>query len=96
LAVAEMAPGMAARMDRERDLQRRLNSVDPVTRYRAKEEINTINVAQAGKIAVGIAKRTEDKYKSVIKHCDEIDRQAAERFKPLPSWAKNHIVKNDN
>lgn len=95
MAVAEMAPGMAARMDRERDLQRRLNSVDPVTRYRAKEEVNATNMAKAGRIAVEIAKRTESEYLAVVGRCDEIDRQALAKYKPLPSWAKNHIAKNN-
>ena len=95
MAVANIPPHEAARMDRDRDLRRRLNSIDPVTRYRAKEELDSINMAEMGRIAAAQAKRTEAEYFGELKRCEEIDRQTMAKYKPLPAWAKSHIVKND-
>ena len=96
MAVANIPPHEAAKIQREQNLLGRLNSIDPVTRYRAKEELDSINMAEMGRIASAQAKRTEAEYFGELKRCEEIDRQTmAKKYKPLPAWAKSHIVKND-
>ena len=88
MAMANIPPHEAARMDRDRDLRRRLNSIDPVTRYRAKEEIAVINEAEAGRIFAAKAKATEDAYFAELKRCEESDRATLAKFRQLPRGAR--------
>ena len=94
MAYSNLPPALAAQMQRDADLQQRLCSPDPTVRYRAKEEINAINMAKMGRIASAQAKRTEAEYFGELKRCEEIDRQTMAKFKPLPRGAK--VIKNDN
>ena len=95
MAVVNLPPHIVAQIHRDADLQQRLNSVDPVARFRAREEIDIRNSAEMGRIAAAQAKRTEAEYFGELKRCEEIDRQTMAKYKPLPAWAKSHIVKND-
>ena len=94
MAYSNVPPHIAAQMQRDADLQQRLNSVDPVTRYRAKEEAESMSMRQMSRIAAAQAKRTEAEYFGELKRCEEIDRQTMAKFKPLPRGAK--VIKNDN
>ncbi len=94
MATASVPPGMAAAMDRERDLQRRLHSQDSVERWKAREQLAISSEAEAGRIAAGIAQRTEAAYFGEIARCERIDRETMAQYKPLPRGAR--VIKNDN
>lgn len=87
MAIAFQPPHIAAQQAKQADLARRLNSVDPVERYRAQEEVISRQQAAFGKAMAAKAKQTAEAYQAEIRRCEEADRRN-NPYKPLPKGAK--------
>ena len=87
MAYAPLPPHLAAQQNKQADLARRLNSVDPVERYRAQEEVISGQQAAFGKAFAAKAKQTAEAYQAEIRRCEEADRRL-NPYKPLPKGAK--------
>ena len=87
MAVVNLPPGEAMAMARDADLQRRLSSIDPVERFRAREECELMSMRQMSRIAAAQAKATERAYFQELERCERADR-SNNKYKPLPAGAK--------
>ena len=87
MAYAPVPPHIAAQQAKEADLVRRMNSVDPTERYRAKEEVMSGYAADFGRAMAAQAEQTARAYQAEIRRCEEADRRL-NPYKPLPKGAK--------
>ena len=87
MAYAPVPPHIAAQQAKEADLMRRMNSVDPTERYRAKEEAMSCQQAAFGRAMAAQAEQTARAYQAEIRRCEEADRRN-NPYKPLPKGAK--------
>ena len=87
MATAFQPPHIAAQLAKQADLARRINSPDPVTRYKAKEEAMSGYAAEYGRAAVTQAKENERRYQEQMRRYEQSDRENTP-YKPLPKWAK--------
>ena len=88
MAVVNLPPGEAMAMAREADLQRRLSSIDPVERFRAHEQLETMRMGEISRIATAQIKRTEELYRAELRRCEESDAATLRKFRQLPPGAR--------
>lgn len=87
MAIAFLSPQDRAKVERQEDQYRRMNSVDPVERYKAKEEVMSGYAAELSKAMTAQAEQTARAYQAEIRRCEEADRRN-NPYKPLPKGAK--------
>ena len=87
MAISYQPPHIAAQQAKQADLARRMKSPDPVTRYRAREEVVSGFSAQFGRAMAAQAEQTARAYQAEIRRCEEADRRN-NRYRPLPRGAK--------
>ncbi len=66
MAIAQVDPFTAARMAKAEKLRADLNSVDPVTRYRAREQAMQEGLTEAGNALAEQAKSNGKIYQKII------------------------------
>ena len=66
MAIAQVDPFTAARMNKAEKLRADLNSVDPVTRYRAREQAMQEGLTEAGNALAKQAKANGKHYQRII------------------------------
>ena len=91
MAIANQAPHVQAAEARRRDIDSRLSSPDSLTRYRAQEELFSIQAAQMGRAAVAEAEKNARRLDAQMRFYERSDRENCP-YKPLPHNAK--ISKN--
>ncbi len=79
MAVANLDPITAAKMAKERQLRADLNSIDPVRRWRAKQELMQEGLTEAGAALVRQAEENEKQYQRII------NQPVTSRYKPMTS-----------
>ena len=87
MAIAIQPPHITAQQNRQADLARRMNSVDPVTRYKAKEEAMDSYAADFGKAIVAQAEQNAKAYQEQMRFYERSDREN-NPYKPLPAGVK--------
>ena len=87
MAIAFQPPHMVEQQRKQADLMRRMNSVDPAERYRAKEEAMSGQQAAFGRAMAAQAEQSARAYQAEIRRCEEADRKH-NPYKPLPKGAK--------
>lgn len=87
MAKAFQAPPVVAQEAKRADIERRMNSVDPVTRYRAREEVYSGYASQFGRAMAEQAEQNARAYQIEIRRCEEADRRN-NPYRPLPRGAK--------
>lgn len=87
MAIVFNPPHVQAQEARQRDLDSRLNSADPLTRYRAGEELYCNQIAQMGRQMAAQAEKSARAYQAEIRRCEESDRMN-NKYAPLPKGAK--------
>ena len=86
MATAFQPPHIAAQQAKQADLAQRMESPDPVTRYKAKEAINGY-AAEFGHAMAAQADQTARAYQAQMRFYERSDREN-NPYKPLPKWAK--------
>lgn len=87
MAIAFQPPHIVAQQNKQDNLLRRIDSADPVERYKAKEEVMSGYAADLGKAMAAQAEQTARAYQAEIRRCKEADRRN-NPYKPLPKGAK--------
>ncbi len=87
MATAFLNPIDRARVERRQSQIERLNSIDPVTRYKAKEEALADAVTSFSKGVVQKAKQAEKEYLDIERKAERAEREYY-KFKPLPQGVK--------
>ena len=87
MATAFLNPIDRARVERRQSQIERLNSVDPVTRYKAKEEALADAASSFSRGMVQKAKQAEKKYLEIERNAERAEREYY-KYKPLPQGAK--------
>lgn len=91
MATVYEPPFVVAQKNKEADLARRMSSIDPVERWRAKEEAVDSYSAQLGRQMAAQAEKAASAYQAEIRRCEEADRRNS-KYRTLPPGAK--ISKN--
>ena len=92
MAWANLSPPEQAQSEREKSLIRRLNSVDPVTRYNAREEAFSGAMLEASNTLV---RQAEANARQFQREQAEYEKRQNSKFKPLP-YGTTNIIKGDN
>lgn len=75
MAVASLPPGMAAEMERTRAEYEGLNSIDPVTRYKTREQILNRSMTELSSILVQNAQNNARAAEQQELEAQRIERQ---------------------
>ena len=87
MAIAFQPPHITAQQQKQADLMRRMNSVDPTERCKAKEEAMSSYAADFGRAMAAQAEQTVRAYQAEIRRCEEADRKH-NHYKQLPKDTK--------
>lgn len=87
MATAFQPPHIAALQAKQADLAKRMESPDPVTRYKAKEEAINGYAVEFGRAMAAKADQTARAYQEQMRFYEQADR-AGNPYKPLPKGAK--------
>lgn len=91
MAMAFQPPHIVAKQEKQADFNRRLNSQDPVERWKAKEEAASKGAAAIGKAIASQAQKSAKQYQEQLREYDRIEQEYY-HSRPLPAGAK--IIKN--
>ena len=87
MAHVNLPPHLMAQQAQQAALERGLSSADPVERYRAQEELFSIQAAQMGRAMAAQAEKSARAYQAEIDRCEEADARYI-KYAPLPKGAK--------
>lgn len=94
MAYAPVPPHIAAQQAKEADLVRRMNSVDPTERYRAKEEAMSGYAADFGRAMAAQAEQTARAYQAEIKRCEEVCYRYSAKVNLFPTKLSKKLRQN--
>lgn len=87
MATAFQPPHIEAQQRRQADLARRMNSADPVERWKAKEAALNSNAADYSRAAIAQARQNARNFEDQMRFYERSDRER-NNYKPLPHGAK--------